>query len=66
MKRNLLLILVALLPMVASAYDAKIDGIYYKFSRDKATVTYQKYGNSDYSGSVVVPESVTTMGRLTT
>ena len=66
MKRNLLLILVALLPMVASAYDAKIDGIYYNFSGNEATVTYQKQNyphTSDYSDSVVIPESVTYEGK---
>ena len=29
MKRNLLLFFLALLPMLANAYDAEIDGIYY-------------------------------------
>ena len=44
MRRNLLLLLTALLPLAASAYDAEIDGIYYNFiSEDEATVTYQKY-----------------------
>lgn len=51
------------------AYDAQIDGIYYNFSGDEAEVTYQKYDNStyryfsDYSGSVVIPESVTYNGK---
>ena len=67
MKCKLLLLLVALLPMVANAYDAKIDGIYYDFSENEATVTYQKYQNgiytSDYSGAVVIPESVTYDGK---
>ena len=63
MKRNLLLILVALLPVVASAYDAEIDGIYYNFSGNEATVTYQIYGFSNYPGSVVIPESVTYDGK---
>ena len=61
MKRNLLLILVALLPVVANAYDAKIDGIYYNFSGNEAIVTYGK--SSDYSGDVVIPESVTYNGK---
>ena len=63
MKQLLTLILLAVLPVVASAYDAEVDGIYYDFSGDKATVTYQKYQNyiyySDYSGAVVIPSSVT-------
>ena len=68
MKRKLLLLLVALLPMVASAYDAQIDGIYYNFSGDKATVTFKEYRafndyNSDYSGAVVIPSTVTYNGK---
>ena len=50
------------------AYDAEIDGIYYIFTSDStATVTYQSYINysyvSDYSGSIVIPESVTYNGK---
>jgi len=51
--------------MAASAYDAKIDGIYYNFSGNNAIVTYQRYNDSyhiyssDYSGAVVIPSSVT-------
>ena len=42
---------------------AYIDGIYYNFSGDKAEVTYQEYENSNYSGSVVIPQSVTYNGK---
>ena len=67
MKRHLLLLLVALLPILANAYDAEIDGIYYNFSGDKAVVTYQKYEDysfiSDYFGTIVIPESVTYSGK---
>ena len=63
MKRKLLLLLVALLPMIASAYDARIDGIYYYFSGDNATVTYWDIDNADYSGKVVIPESVAYNGK---
>ena len=61
----------ALLPIVANAYDAKTDGIYYNFSEDEAWVTYEQsiyngaYGTSsysyvsDYTGSVVIPSTVT-------
>ena len=72
MKRNILLLLVALLPILANAYDAEIDGIYYYFSGDAAAVThhgpsYNSYqssrdGNS-YSGIVNIPESVTYKGK---
>lgn len=46
------------------AYDVEIDGIYYNFSGDEAEVTYQQrvgenqFPMSDYSGSIVLPESV--------
>ena len=67
MKRKLLLLLVTMLSMLANAYDAYIDGIYYNFSGDEATVTYQKFQNnkvvSDYSGPVVIPSSVTYNGK---
>ena len=62
MKRKLLLLLMTLLPMLANAYDACIDGIYYNFSGDKATVTYRDYYYNSYSGAVVIPESVTYNG----
>ena len=73
MKRKLLLLLISLLPMLASAYDAKINGIYYNFSGGEATVTYQEYisdenGNgyyrSDYTDAVVIPASVYYNGTL--
>ena len=57
MKKILFLLLTALLPAVAGAYDAKIDGIYYNFNKDAktATVTYYYNGSSNqnaYSVSV--------------
>ncbi len=64
MKKSLLLLVMMLLPMVASAYYAKIDGIYYNFNSTEktATVTY-RYDNTNnskaYSGEVVIPEKVT-------
>ena len=62
MKKFLSLILLAMLPLMANAYDAQIDGIYYYFSGDEATVTYEFHSSgyhSDYSGVIVIPESVT-------
>ena len=41
-------------------YDACIDGIYYYFSGDEATVTY---GDSQYTGEVVIPCFVTHEGK---
>ena len=65
MKKILSLIFVVMLPLFASAYDAEIDGIYYNFSGDNATVTYyDSNSNSNaYSGAVVIPESVTYNGK---
>ena len=50
----------------AFAYDAKIDGIYYSFSGDNATVTYiinDSRNSSAYSGNIVIPESVNYNGK---
>ena len=63
MKKYLLLLMMAMSNMSARAYDAKIDGICYNFNGNEAKVTYWSYYNgsyySDYSGAVVIPESVT-------
>ena len=48
-----------MLPFVASAYDAEIDGIYYNFSGDEAMVTYKNTSDNSYSGAVVIPASIT-------
>ena len=68
--KHLLLSLLALLGSTTlHAYDAYIGGIYYNFSGDKATVTYQIYQSSnpyyisDYTGAVAIPESVTYNGK---
>ena len=66
MKRNLLFLLMALLPMVASAFDAYIDGIYYNFSENNAIVTRDDFHDTDvgiYWGDVFIPESVTYNGK---
>ncbi|MBO7138800.1 MAG: leucine-rich repeat protein [Bacteroidaceae bacterium] len=68
--KQLLLSLLALFASItANAYNAKINGIYYNFSGDEAIVTYQNmyvYDHvsviSDYSGAVVIPQSVTYNG----
>ena len=67
----LLIVLLSMIGKKASAYDAKIDGVYYNFIGSSAEVTYMDrkdmynmygYGhteyNSDYTGSVIIPESV--------
>ena len=60
MKRQILLILMALLPMLSYAFDEEIDGIYYNlnFFNREATVTSHSW-SSPYSGFVNIPSSVT-------
>ena len=64
MKKQLLLLLLTLVPMLASAYDAKIDGIYYNLASDTKTaaVTNETWNDSSYSGSITIPATVTHEG----
>ena len=62
-KKLLFLLLAAILPVMASAYDACIGDIYYNFDRDSKTamVTYMSETSSNkkaYSGDVKIPSSV--------
>ncbi|MBP5595520.1 MAG: leucine-rich repeat protein [Pseudobutyrivibrio sp.] len=63
--KKLLLILTMLLPLVANAYDAYINGIYYNFSGDEAIVTNGASDNS-YTGAVDIPEHVPFKGNVYT
>ena len=74
MKKQLLLLVMILLPMVASAHDIEVqnaDGvtIYYNYINDGAelAVTYRgssaAYYSYEYSGNVVIPEEVTYENR---
>ena len=74
MKKQLLLLAMLLLPLVASAHDIEVqnaDGvtIYYKYINDgtELEVTFRGIINNDYSneyqGNVVIPEEVTYMNR---
>ncbi len=57
--RHFILSLLALLGSTSlRAYDACIDGIYYNFFGNKASVTYNNRDGGDYSGNVVIPSSV--------
>ena len=60
MKRTLLFLLL-FMPILASAYDAEVDGIYYSLFPEKnvAKVTFSPSG---YSGSVDIPEKFTYEG----
>lgn len=66
MKKLLFLFLAAILPAMASAYDACIDGIYYNFDKiaKKAEVTCRDYFYNSYSGSIEIPETVDYNGEI--
>ena len=59
--KSILLCFCLLLGFNAFAYDAEIDGIYYNFSGDEATVTMNRIVR--YSGSIIIPESVNYEGK---
>ena len=50
-----------LLPMVASAYDVFIDGIYYRLNNNK-TAEVRPIGTHSYSGDIVIPSEITYNG----
>ena len=63
MKKILILLLAFILPAVAGAFDAKIDGIYYDFNKDAKTATvtalyYDSRNQDAYSGTVNIPPTV--------
>ena len=60
-QRTLLIILVLISTLTVSAYDAEINGIYYKLTSEpnEAEVTSNPQG---YTGSVVIPATVTYNG----
>ena len=66
MKKLFLSLLLVLLPLVASAHDFEVDGIYYSITNnEKLTVGVTYEGTSalsftnEYSSNVVIPETVT-------
>ena len=61
MKKQLLLLVMILLPMVASADPVEIDGIYYNLLSKLKTAEVTSNPNK-YTGTVVIPESVTYEG----
>ena len=62
MKKILSLILVALLPLVASAETVEINGIYYNFDSGAKTAEVTSNPNDYYRGAVNIPASVTYEG----
>ena len=61
-----ILVLALLLPATATAHDFEVDGIYYNINGNEATVTfkglYDSSYDNEYSGSVVIPATVTYNG----
>ena len=57
MKKQLLLFVLMLLPMLASAAAVEVDGIYYKLDENAKTAEVTENPNM-YSGEVVIPASV--------
>ena len=58
MKKKILLLILTLLPIVARAYDACIDGIYYKFDQTTKTATVTNNYRGNYRGTVNIPSVV--------
>ena len=68
MKKLLFLLLATILPAMAGAYDAKINGIYYNFDKTAKTamVTYYRSDSNNqnaYSGTVNIPTNVVYSGE---
>jgi len=64
--KKLLLLIVMMLPLVASADPVEMDGIYYNFDRTAMTaeVTSLYYQSGDeYSGAVIIPTSINYNGE---
>lgn len=63
MKQKFLLFLVLLTAAFSvHAYDFEVDGIYYNIDGDKAIVTYETSSYNSYSGTVVIPKTVSNAG----
>ena len=58
MRRQLLLIILILLPVVTNAQGVEIDGIYYYFRKERKTAEVV-YDPDYYSGDVTIPDRVT-------
>ena len=56
------LILSVVFSTSASAYDVKIDGIYYNLNSEDKTAEVTS-GEEKYSGEVVIPSSITSEGK---
>ncbi len=65
----MLALLMSMVGAQSYAYNAKIDGIYYNFSGNEATVTHSHSSDdligyfSDYHGNIIIPEYVSYEGK---
>ena len=60
MKRHLFILAMLLLPMMTSAEEVEIDGLWYNLvSKAKVAEVIQYKNNQKYSGDIVIPETVT-------
>lgn len=67
MKKLILFTILVITAVVANAYDFEVDGIYYNISgNNEAIVTYDVIdkSNSNYSGDIAIPQSVTYNGTI--
>ena len=64
MRKLITSILLLALPLLASAYDCQVDGIYYNLNTDGnvAEVTYESTSYNSYSGEIIIPEKITYKG----
>lgn len=62
MKQRTILFILMLLPVMASAYDAKIGGIYYNLNRTAKTAEVTHNDSPSYSDGVSIPSEVTYQG----
>ena len=63
MKKYFLLLTLLCFSLSARAHDAEVDGIFYNLDADNKTATVTKtYLYYEYSGDVVIPETVTYNG----
>ncbi|MBR6892964.1 MAG: leucine-rich repeat domain-containing protein [Bacteroidaceae bacterium] len=58
MRKQLLLLVMLLIPMVASAYDFEKDGIYYNITSLQELTVEVTSGDNRYEGIITIPETV--------
>ena len=64
--KHLLIILLSLVSLTASAYDLEVDGIYYNVTSLSDLTCSVTYGDKKYEGTVVIPPTIVYNGRTLT